>query len=118
MADTIESLQRKVAELESRMGIGQDDPVKDGYLVLVRLLHEQNSYLNKISIKTLMTASEEKGKASEYERAKGLWEKLPSMIQQVSALRMDLKMDGNDNKKLELRPVSAATITDTEEEDD
>jgi hypothetical protein len=109
MAETIESLKKQIRELESRIGIGEDDPAKEGYIVLVDILRQQNKYLKNIKINDLLTSSEEKGKASEYERAKALWEGLSKMISSVSALRLELKMDGEQNKST-YKPITAKEI--------
>lgn len=98
---------KKICEdYEKRMGIGENDPTKDGYLVLVSILRQQNEYLKNIKIKE-MIVSEEKGKSNEYERAKGLWEKLPNMISSVHELRITLKMEGEDKKQDVIQSVSA-----------
>lgn len=102
--------KKRCEEYEARMGIGENDPAKDGYIVLVKILRQQNRYLNKIEIKD-MIATEEKGKASEYERAKGLWEKLPTMISGVHELRVTLKMDDEQVKEVH-KSISAKSIAD------
>lgn len=112
--DNAEELNKKLLEYEYRMGIGEDDPAREGYLVLVEILRQQNTYLKTINIKDLLTGSEEKGKASEYERAKSLWEGLQKMIQSVSVLRLELKMDG-DEKKNKIVPISSKAIANGEQ---
>jgi len=102
--------KKRCEEYEERMGIKQHDPAKDGYLVLVGLLRQQNEYLKNITIKTLIT-DETKGKTAEFERAKALWEKLPNMIESVSNLKIILKMEGDD-KKTFYKPISAKDIAD------
>lgn len=113
MAEDILKLQSKIKDYEKRMGIGEDDPEREGYLVLVEILRQQNAYLKSVKIKELITGSEEKGKASEYERAKGLWEKLPNMIESVHGLKIMLKMEGDEKKQLE-KSVSAKSISEGE----
>lgn len=100
--------KKRCEEYEKRMGIGYDDPAKEGYLVLVSILRQQNDYLKNINVKTLIT-DETKGKTAEFERAKSLWEKLPSIIENVSNLRVGLKMDGEEKRK-EYRPISPKEI--------
>lgn len=96
-------------EYEKRMGIGDNDPAKEGYLVLVDILRQQNEYLKEVKLKTLITTEDKSKAVSEYERAKALWEKLPSMIQSVSTLRIELKMAG-ETKKNHYTPISAKEI--------
>jgi len=106
--EDIEALKKKVAEYEKRMGIGEFDPAKTGYLVMVEILHQQNEYLSKFKINEFIS-SDDKGKMAAYKNAKDLWENLASMIKGVSTLRMELKMDGEE-KKTFYQPVSAKEI--------
>lgn len=95
-------------EYEKRMGIGEDDPAKDGYLVLVAILRQQNEYLKSFKISTKI-ASEEKGDQLGYKNAKDLWENLPNMIGDVNSLKIALKMEGEE-KKNNIKPISAKEI--------
>jgi len=95
-------------EYEKRMGIGEDDPAKKGYLVLVKILKQQNDFLDAFEIKSKIT-SDEKPDVTTYKNAKELWEKLPSMIQAVSSLRAELKMDGENKTELK-KPITAKEI--------
>jgi len=108
--DRITQLENEIKELKERMGIGEEDPAKEGYLVLVNILKQQNEYLKEFKIKNNIS-TEDKGKMNEYERAKGLWEGLTKMIQSVNALKVELKIEG-DKVKQEYRPISASSITD------
>jgi len=103
-----EQLKAKILEYEKRMGIGENDPAKDGYLVLVNILRQQNEYLNEFKIKSKI-ASDEKADMTAYKNAKDLWEGLPKMIESVSNLRIALKMDGEEKKNL-YKPLSAKEI--------
>lgn len=96
-------------EYERRMGIGDYDPAKEGYLVLVNILQQQNEYLKTFQIKSKI-AAEEKAEMTAYKNAKELWENLPQMIKSVSSLRMELKMDGEEKKTVYV-PVSARALS-------
>jgi hypothetical protein len=98
----------KCLEYERRMGIGDEDPAKDGYLVLVKILKAQNNYLDNFKLKDLIS-SDDAAKKIEYTNAKNLWEKLPDMIRNVAALKMELKMEGEE-KKTTFIPISAKEI--------
>lgn len=100
--------KKRCEEYERRMGIGGFDPAKDGYLVLVDILRQQNDYLRDFKIKSKI-ASEEKGDIVAYKNAKDLWENLPTMIKNVNVLKMELKMDGEEKKNL-YTPISAKEI--------
>ena len=95
-------------EYEKVLGIGEGDPAKDGYKVLVKMLRQQNDFLDSFDIKSRI-ASDDKSDIILYKNAKELWEKLPSMIKDVSALRIELKMDG-ENKMDIKKPITAKEI--------
>ena len=105
--ETVELLKQKIQEYENRMGIGEEDPAKEGYLVLVGILNQQNAYLKDFKVKTFI-ASEEKGDQLAYKNSKDLWENLPKMIESVSALKVALKMEGEEKKNV----VKAITAKD------
>lgn len=100
--------KKRCEEYEKRMGIGSSDPAKAGYLVLVEILRQQNEYLNDFKIKSKI-ASDDKADIVAYKNAKDLWENLPKMIQSVSTLRLELKMDGEEKKNY-YSPITAKEI--------
>lgn len=108
--ETLENLLAKINEYEKRMGIGQDDPARDGYLVLVKILRQQNEYLDRMSLSSMITDLD-KSKAPEYDRAKALWVGLPDMIKSVTALKYELKMEG-ENTQQRKKPISAQQIAE------
>jgi len=105
--ETIESLKKQIRELEKRMGIGEDDPAKEGYLVLVDMLRQRNKFLKEFKI------DEKIGNAVKddpvYARAIDLIDTLPKMISAVSSLRLELKIDGEQNKST-YKPITAKEI--------
>lgn len=104
----MEDYKKKCEEYEKRMGIGEYDPAKEGYLVLVNILTQQNEFLKEFKIKSKIS-SDDKAIVIEYKNAKDLWENLPGMIKNVSTLRVELKMDGEEKKNTYL-PISAKEI--------
>lgn len=108
MTESTEQLKKRIAQLEEKLGLGDYDPSVKGYGVLVKIIKDQNSYLENISVKSLIT-SEEKGKQSEFERAKGLWENLPKMIKAVNELKYELKIEPQEEKTVQ-KPISAKDI--------
>lgn len=106
--EEIEKLKLKVAEYEKRMGIGYSDPAKEGYLVLVNILVQQNEFLKEFKIKSKIS-SDDKADIISYKNAKDLWENLPKMIESVSNLKVSLKMEGEE-KKSTYQPISAKSI--------
>lgn len=104
----MEDISKRLEELEKKLGIGGFDPVKEGYKVMVKLLNQQNEYLDGISIKKLIV-SDDKSLSDEYKRAKDLWEKLPDMIKNVKNLREELSVEPKEEKKVD-KPISAKDI--------
>src|SRR6185437_7753362 len=96
--ESVQDLQKKIEDYEKRMGIGLHDPAKEGYLVLVNILTQQNEYLQEFKIKSKI-ASDEKADTIAYKNAKDLWENLPKMIESVTNLKIALKMEGEEKKK-------------------
>lgn len=99
----------KCEEYERRMGIGDNDPAKEAYLVLVKVLRQQTEYLKDFQLKNHIG-----GKPSEdgtFVRSQSLWEKLPDMITKVNSLKMELKMEGEEKKNV-YKPITAKTIAD------
>jgi hypothetical protein len=108
---SVQDLQKKIEEYEKRMGIGEYDPAKEGYLVLVNILTQQNEFLKEFKIKNKI-ASDEKADVISYKNAKDLWENLPKMIESVSNLKISLKMEGEEKKKY-YTPISAKEIANS-----
>ena len=104
----VEELKSKLALYEKRMGIGINDPSKEGYLVLVGILNQQNEFLKNFKISSKI-ASDDKGDQISYKNAKDLWENLPKMIENVNNLKISLKMEGEEKKNY-YTPVSAKQI--------
>jgi hypothetical protein len=107
--ESIEELKKKIAEYEKRMGIGQFDPTKDAYLVLVDILKQQTEFLREFKLKSKIS-SDEKADTITYKNAKDLWEGLPDQIKAVNNLKVDLKMEGEE-KKIEEIPVSPESLS-------
>lgn len=106
--ESIEELKKKIAEYEKRMGIGEYDPAKEGYLVLVDILRQQTEFLQEFKLKSKIS-SDEKADTITYKNAKDLWEGLPDQIKSVRDLKIELKMEG-ENKKNTYTPISAKSI--------
>lgn len=106
-----QELEKKIEEYERRMGIGNDDPAKEAYLVYVTQLRERTAFLKGFKL------SEKIGNAVKddpvYGRAIDLIDSLPKMISSVTTLRIELKMDG-EQKKNNYVPISSKAIANGE----
>ena len=106
MSESIEQLKKRIAQLEEKLGLGDYDPSVKGYGVLVKIIKDQNSYLESINVKSLIVSED---KLKEFERAKGLWENLPKMIKAVNELKYELKIEPQEEKIIQ-KPISAKDI--------
>ena len=68
----IDELRKKILEYEKRMGIGEYDPAKEAYLVLVDILRQQTEFLKEFKLKSKIS-SDEKADTITYKNAKDLW---------------------------------------------
>ena len=106
MSESIEQLKKRIAQLEEKLGLGDYDPSVKGYGVLVKIIKDQNSYLESINVKSLIVSED---KLKEFERAKGLWENMPKMIKSVNELKYELKIEPQEEKIIQ-KPISAKDI--------
>jgi len=96
MPDEVSELKKQIAALEQRLALFENDPSKRGYYSLVRIVNQQIDYLNAFVIKNNVG-----GKASEdatFARTKDMWENLPKMISSLSDLRIQLRIEDEDQK--------------------
>lgn len=107
MAETIEELKKKLREYEYRMGIGDDDPARDAYLVYVEMLRQRKEFLKNFKLHDKIGAAVKDDPV--YARAMDLIDSLPKMISSVTTLRLELKMDG-EQQKSQLKPITAKEI--------
>lgn len=110
MADEIKELKQKVAALEQKLALYENDPEKNGYYAFKRILNQQVDYLKGFTIKDKIS-----GKASEdatYARSKDMWESLPKMISDCANLKRELKIspeeDIAESKQQRITPESMA----------
>lgn len=79
---------------EKILGVGQYDPVKNAFLVYVKMLNQQIEFLNEFNIKSHIGDSDKE--SPKYKRAMDMIEALPKMITSVSDLRGTLKLTKDD----------------------
>ena len=100
--------KKRIAELEQKLGIGDYNPAVKGYLVLVKMLQQQNEFLDIFAVKTEITKNPKEDAV--YARAKDMWENLPKMIQAVNSLRTELKIDDFEGEVVRQRPMSPENL--------
>lgn len=79
---------------EKLLGVGQYDPVKNAFLVYLKMLNQQIEFLNEFSIKAHIADSDKE--SPKYKRAIDMIDSLPRMITSVSDLRSTLKLTKDD----------------------
>jgi hypothetical protein len=91
----VDSLKKKLEHYERLLGIGQSDPALKGYKTYVRIINQQIEFLENFNIKSNID-----GKKTEtvmYERAESMWNGLPKMISSLNALKLELKIEYNED---------------------
>jgi len=88
------SYKEKCELYEKLLGIGEYDPVKNAFLVYLKMMNQQIDYLNDFKLKSVITSIDKD--APEYKRAMEMVDSLPKMIIAVNDLRATLKISKND----------------------
>lgn len=93
MPDTVEELKKELEYYHRLFGIGEYDPAKKGYMVLVHQLRQRNEFIDGFKI------NEKIGNAVKddpvYARATDLIDSLPKMISSVNSLKLELGIEYN-----------------------
>lgn len=79
---------------EKLLGIGHYDPVKNAFLVYIKMLNQQIEFLNDFNIKNHIADSDKE--SPKYKRAMDMIDSLPKMITSVSDLRATVKLTKDD----------------------
>lgn len=98
--DELKELQRKYNALEKKLTEAEKiikDPSKRGYYALCKITYQQIEYLEGFNLKDQIAADPKNDKV--YERVKGIWEGLKTMITDCRALRQELKINADDDEK-------------------
>lgn len=93
-------LEKKIKVLEQQLTEKEKiikDPSKRGYYALCRMLYQQIEYLEKFDLKTQIEGNPKEDKI--YDRAKGLWEGLKTMILDCRTLKQELKISSDEDEK-------------------
>lgn len=98
----IDILEKKNKELNDVI----KDPSKRGYYALNKILYQQIEYLENFNIKEQIGADPKQDKI--YDRAKGIWEGLKTMILDCRALKSELKIP-NDEEEKEIKKIYRLT---------
>jgi hypothetical protein len=97
--DKIKELEKKLSHYEKLLGIGEYDPVKSAFIVYVKMLNQQTSYLNDFNLRSKIATVDKE--APEYKRAMDMFDGLPKAIVAVNDLRATLKLTKEDIQQIE-----------------
>lgn len=104
--------KKQCEQYEKMFGIGIYDPVKDAYIVYLKILNQQVEFLNDFSIKNSITETDKD--SPKYKRAMEMVDGLPKMISSVDDLKSRIKLTKEDLKKIEPESPIFSRITTPE----
>lgn len=102
-------LEKKIRVLEQQLSEKEKiikDPSKRGYYALSRMTYQQIEYLENFDLKKQIESNPKDDKV--YDRAKGLWEGLKSMILDCRTLKQELGITTDEEEK-EMKKISRLT---------
>lgn len=113
--DELEKLQKQYNALEKKLTEAEritKDPSKRGYYALNKILYQQIDYLESFNLKKEIESNPKDDKI--YERCKGLWEGLKTMIMDCRALKQELKipLDEEDKEIKKIYQTTPESIAD------
>jgi len=107
--ENIEELNNEIRKLKQQLAEKEriiKDPAKRGYYALNRILYQQIEYLENFNLKEQIGADPKQDKI--YERAKGIWEGVKTMILDCRALKSELKIPFEEEEK-EIKKIYRTT---------
>lgn len=93
-------LEKKIKVLEQQLSEKEKiikDPSKRGYYALCKILYQQIEYLENFDLKKEIGANPKEDKV--YDRVKGIWEGLKTMIIDSRTLKQELKISAEEEEK-------------------
>ena len=112
MAQSVQDLQKRISEYENILGIGDNDPMKNAFIIYVKILNQQTEYLKDFQIKDVITKTDKD--SPEYKRAMDMVDGLPKMIASVNDLRSLLKLSKEEIASMKPNHPAFAKITTAE----
>jgi len=90
--------KERCEQYEKMFGIGDYDPVKDAYLVYIKMMNQQIEFLNEFNIKSSIGELDKEN--PKYKRAMDMIDNLPKMMSSVNDLKGVLKLTKEDVLKI------------------
>lgn len=100
MPDEIKELQNKIKVLDQQLAEKDKiikDPSKRGYYALSKILYQQIEYLENFDLKKQIGENPKDDKI--YDRTKGIWEGLKTMIMDCRILKQELKITPDEDER-------------------
>lgn len=94
--EDIEQIKKELEFYKKKFSVAEHDLAVDGYLVYAALVRQQVEYLKDFKIKDNIDGK--KAETVLYDRAIALGESLPKMITSMNNLKMELKIEFDDNE--------------------
>lgn len=98
--DELQELKKKYAALEKKLTEAEKiikDPAKRGYFALCRILYQQIEYLENFDLKKQIGENPKDDKV--YDRTKGIWEGMKTMIMDCKNLKQELGVTNEEEEK-------------------
>ena len=108
----IDDLRKAILEYEKILGIGENDPMKNAFIIYVKILNQQSDYLKDFKIKDVISKVDKD--SPEYKRAMDMVDGLPKMITSVNDLKSVLKLTKEDLAEMKPQNPVFAKITTAE----
>jgi len=102
----------KCERYEKLLGVGDYDPVKSAFIVLIKMLNQQTEFLNEFKISSHISDTDKD--SPKYKRAMEMVDGLPKMITSINDLRSTLKLTKEDISQIEGNKANYSKITTPE----
>ena len=96
MPEEIDDLKRENTLLAHKLSLYEKDAVFRGYYALNKIVNQQVDILNDFNIK--MEIGQNPKEDKQYDRVKAIWENLKTMIIDLNALKLELRITGSQEK--------------------
>lgn len=96
MSDEIQALNEKIERLQKKIDFYETDATTKGFYALNKIVNQQVDILNNFRLKDEISKNPKEDKT--YDRVSDLWTKLGAMISSLNALKLELKISGDEAK--------------------
>lgn len=103
MPEDIQELKDRLTFFEKQISLYKDDPIKRGYFSLARIVNQQIDILNSFNLKNEIGSNPKEDKT--YDRVSTIWDKLPKLISDLNALKVELRISQSDEDAESARKI-------------